>query len=188
MLSQSSAPAVASWRVGSVVPAKRKGAVLPLLTPLIQTPAPVLEPTEQPARPRLCVPLLGQYQRGACELKPLELVCGFPFQYLHTDSRWPETVFVPGHFPSAQWAGVDEGRGIAKEPCVWDCSGKMDLSQTRSNFVCIKHVFKVYTVTCMCLAGLSFVVIVTNCLTSVCHIGLVVINVHFYTIAAFLCN
>lgn len=35
----------------------------------------------------------------------------------------------------------------------------------------------------MCLAGLSFVVVVTNCLTSVCHIGLVVINVHFYTIA-----
>lgn len=64
----------------------------------------------------------------------------------------------------------------------------MDLSQTRNNFICIKHVFKVYTVTCMGLAGLSFVVIVTNCLTSVCHIGLVVINVHFYTIAVFICN
>lgn len=35
----------------------------------------------------------------------------------------------------------------------------------------------------MCLAGLSFVVVVTNCLTSVCHVGLVAINAHFYTIA-----
>lgn len=28
----------------------------------------------------------------------------------------PETVFVPGQFPSAQWAGIDEGRGSEIHP------------------------------------------------------------------------
>lgn len=73
-------------RVGSVVPAKGNVQWCHFQA-RIQTPAPTLGPAEWPARPRLCVPLLWQYQRGACELKPLELVCGCPFQDLYTDSR-----------------------------------------------------------------------------------------------------
>lgn len=46
----------------------------------------ILEAIERPARARLSVPLLWLYQGGAWELKPLELVHGFLFQDVHTDS------------------------------------------------------------------------------------------------------